>query len=198
MLYYAVQIYETKKVKIYLFAASFNILPKNREHLGQKLLFCWRKGIADCWGHLISISICLSAWTAISGCHSWRTNENILHQISSSLMQPFTSGESPVNCGTSSLTSFGLLLCSPCNGVFRRAQHDAEPRAVTALLWETQSETLLSSTGSISWSYSQALQVSNDQGQVPGSGIQSELTPRSCSEESHLMPSKVYHWSLQF
>lgn len=106
---------------------------KKREHLGQKLLFCWRKGIADCWGHLISISICFSAWAAISGCHSWRTNENILHQISSSLMQLFTSGESPVICGTSSLTSLELLLCSPHSGVLRRTLSDAEPRAVTGL-----------------------------------------------------------------
>lgn len=117
---------------IYLLLLS-TFCQKKEEHLGQKLLFCWRKGIADCWGHLISISICLSAWMAISGCHSWRANENILHQISSSLMQLFTSAESLMICRTSSLTSFGLLLCSPCSGVFRRTQRDAEPRAVTGL-----------------------------------------------------------------
>lgn len=162
---------------------------KKREHLGQKLLFCWRKGIADCWGHLISISICFSAWAAVSGCHSWKTNENILHQISSSLMQLFTSGESPVICGTSSLASFGLLLCSPCNGVFRRVSVMQNQGQWQALLQETQSETVLSPASSRSCSDSQALQVSNGQWQAPASGIQSELTPRSCSGEIHIMPS---------
>lgn len=42
-----------------LFAYTLNILP-NKEPLGQRVLLCWRKGIVDYWGHLISAGGCFS------------------------------------------------------------------------------------------------------------------------------------------